>query len=135
VYKFLRFNSEQLYDAENNVAGEVPWNFSKFIVDGQTGQVFSYYNPRVSPLSLRNEIETLLNKGAPYLAPENPVSFGGLKVTPADVTSAAFGASGCGAGAPATAPVAAPAKAETASKGEAGTFTFNVNLMKNPDEE
>jgi glutathione peroxidase len=56
VYKFLRNNATALYDPENEVVQEVPWNFSKFIVDGTTGQVVSYYNPRVSPLSLRAEI-------------------------------------------------------------------------------
>ena len=66
VYKFLRHNSEALYDAENNVIGEVPWNFSKFLVDGSTGLVVSYYNPRVSPLSLRSEIEAMVSKGDPY---------------------------------------------------------------------
>ena len=34
VYKFLRNNTEALYDPEKNIAQEVPWNFAKFIVDG-----------------------------------------------------------------------------------------------------
>lgn len=62
VYKYLRYNTEALYDAENDVVQEVPWNFSKFIVDGVTGQVISYYNPRVSPLSLRKEIESIVKR-------------------------------------------------------------------------
>ena len=62
VYKYLRYNTEALYDAENDVVQEVPWNFSKFIVDGNSGHVISYYNPRVSPLSLRIEIEKIINK-------------------------------------------------------------------------
>ena len=37
VYKYLRHNTEALYDAENDVVQEVPWNFSKFIIDGHTG--------------------------------------------------------------------------------------------------
>jgi hypothetical protein len=40
----------------------VPWNFSKFLLDGHTGQVVSYYNPRVSPLSLRKEIESIIKR-------------------------------------------------------------------------
>ena len=59
VYKFLRSNTPALFDQVNNTVGEVPWNFSKVIVDGRTGKVVSYYNPRVSPLSLRSEIETM----------------------------------------------------------------------------
>jgi hypothetical protein len=31
-------------------------------VDGFTGQVISYYNPRVSPHSLRKEIESIIKK-------------------------------------------------------------------------
>jgi glutathione peroxidase len=62
VYKYLRYNTEALYDPENDVVQEVPWNFSKFIVDGHTGQVISYYNPRVSPHSLRKEIESIIKR-------------------------------------------------------------------------
>ena len=40
----------------------MPWNFSKFIVDGVTGQVLHYYNPRVSPLSLRKQIDEIIKK-------------------------------------------------------------------------
>ena len=31
-------------------------------MDGHTGQVISYYNPRVSPLSLRKEIESIIKR-------------------------------------------------------------------------
>jgi glutathione peroxidase len=34
VYSFLRVHSE-LYNAKDKVAGEVPWNFAKFLVNGQ----------------------------------------------------------------------------------------------------
>ena len=62
MYKFLRNNTEALYDPENDVVQEVPWNFAKFILDGVTGQVVSYYNPRISPLSLRKEIEGIIQR-------------------------------------------------------------------------
>jgi glutathione peroxidase len=37
VYRYLRYNTEALYDPENDVVQEVPWNFSKFLIDGATG--------------------------------------------------------------------------------------------------
>jgi glutathione peroxidase len=37
VYKFLRHNTNELFDQENEVVQEVPWNFAKFLVDGSTG--------------------------------------------------------------------------------------------------
>ena len=55
----------------------MPWNFAKFIVDGSTGLVVSYYNPRISPLSLRTEIEAMLSKGTPYEPKEVPYGLGG----------------------------------------------------------
>jgi len=61
VYKFLRSTTPELYDEENETVMEVPWNFAKFILDGSTGKVTSYHNPRVSPLSLRPLIEKLLS--------------------------------------------------------------------------
>ena len=38
---------------------EIPWNFAKFLVDEQ-GQVKSYHNPKVDPLTLIPDIEALL---------------------------------------------------------------------------
>ena len=32
VYQFLRKNSE-LYNEQEKVAGEIPWNFTKFLVN------------------------------------------------------------------------------------------------------
>ena len=55
VYKYLRYNTEALYDTENDVVQMVPCNFSKFIVDGVSGQFISYKNTCVSALSLRKE--------------------------------------------------------------------------------
>ena len=68
----------------------MPWNFAKFIVDGQTGQVVSYYNPRISPLSLRTEIEAMLSKGAPYEHREIPNGLGGMSpILDSDMTGVA----------------------------------------------
>lgn len=116
VYKYLRQNTEALNDQEG-IVGEVPWNFSKFIVDGQTGQVFSYYNPRVSPLSLRNEIEVMLNRGDPYVPPANPIAFGGLKLSPQDLAAAATN-SGCGG----------PTEATAAATGSVDTKPSSKNI-------
>ena len=55
VFKFLRCHSKELYDADKKMAGEVPWNFAKWIVDKE-GQVVSYHTPREDPLSLEPAI-------------------------------------------------------------------------------
>ena len=94
TYKFLRHNTEALYDAENEIVQEVPWNFAKFLIDGTTGQVVSYYNPRVSPLSLRTEIETICSRGAPYVHKDYPV-FVNAKANEANSGDTCAG-SGCG---------------------------------------
>ena len=47
TYKFLRSKSE-LYDNVMNTAREIPWNFSKFLVD-KYGQVRKFYGPLVEP--------------------------------------------------------------------------------------
>ena len=58
VYKFLRINS-RLNDSAHNQVQEIPWNFAKFIVNGE-GKVVSYHEPREDPESLRPIIEGLL---------------------------------------------------------------------------
>ena len=58
VYKYLRCNSE-LYDKKKKEVREIPWNFAKFLVDGN-GIVKSYHNPRVEPLALVPDIEQML---------------------------------------------------------------------------
>ena len=82
VYRFLRYNTEALYDPENDIVQEVPWNFTKFLIDGSTGQVVTFNVPRISPLQLRGDIEALLKKNGnegPYLAPI--IDFGGKTLT------------------------------------------------------
>ncbi len=82
VYRFLRYNTEALYDPENDIVQEVPWNFTKFLIDGSTGQVVTFNVPRISPLQLRGDIEALLKKNGnegPYQAPI--IDFGGKTLT------------------------------------------------------
>ena len=61
VYKFLRYNSKDLYDPEKKELKEIPWNFAKFLVNGE-GKVVSFHNPKVEPKNLTKQIETLLAK-------------------------------------------------------------------------
>ena len=60
VYKYLRGNSE-LYDEKKKESKEIPWNFAKFLVNGQ-GKVVSYHNPKVDPLDIMSSIEPLLRQ-------------------------------------------------------------------------
>ena len=61
VFKFLRINTPALWDAEKNTVKEIPWNFSKFLVDGK-GQVVSYHNSRIEPVNMIKQIEEILDK-------------------------------------------------------------------------
>ena len=54
IYQYLRQNSE-LYDKTDGKALQIPWNFAKFLVDGN-GKVFKYFPPRVNPLSFKDDI-------------------------------------------------------------------------------
>ena len=58
IYNYLRSNSK-LYDDKKGTAGEIPWNFAKFLVNAQ-GKVISYYEPRKFPDDIRSDIEKLL---------------------------------------------------------------------------
>ncbi|KAL4505353.1 hypothetical protein ABPG72_002415 [Tetrahymena utriculariae] len=57
VYKYLRRNSELF---QNNSATKIPWNFAKFLIDGKTGKVISYFNPKVNPNEMEQQIKQLL---------------------------------------------------------------------------
>ena len=59
VYRFLRQNSE-LYDEKKKQSKEIPWNFAKFLVNGE-GKVVSYHNPRIEPKDLEKQISALLS--------------------------------------------------------------------------
>lgn len=41
--------------------GKVPWNFGKFLVN-KDGDVVAYYNPPSGPMSIKGDIEQLLNE-------------------------------------------------------------------------
>jgi len=44
VWNFLRGDSD-LYDRDSKTTKEIPWNFSKFLVD-RTGHVIRYYGTK-----------------------------------------------------------------------------------------
>lgn len=101
VYKFLRHTTEELYDQDNDVVQEVPWNFAKFLLDGATGEVVSYYNPRVPPSSLRGEIEQIIKKNTKegeVFQPKRKYKSKEEMESEAVVTQST-GASGCGSSA------------------------------------
>lgn len=58
VYKFLRANSP-LWDESTKKAQEIPWNFTKFLVDSE-GKVVKYYPPEIPPNDFREEVEEYL---------------------------------------------------------------------------
>ena len=60
VFNHLRKNSS-LCDAETGAVADIPWNFAKFLVDGQ-GNVIRYDAPPVDPDELIPLIEELLEK-------------------------------------------------------------------------
>ena len=60
IFRYLRCNSE-LWDSKKKRAKEIPWNFAKFMIDSN-GKVIKYYNPRINPLQLVNDIEIELAK-------------------------------------------------------------------------
>lgn len=51
-------NSE-LYNAEKKQAGEIPWNFAKFLVNSD-GKVVNYWGPRTDPNTIAPFIEKML---------------------------------------------------------------------------
>ena len=67
VYNYLRTNSSLHHE---NPTGLIPYNFSKFLVDGE-GQVKSYYPPATDPLTIVPDIEHLLKKWVNNFKREN----------------------------------------------------------------
>jgi glutathione peroxidase len=55
IYKFLRSQEKGL------LSDKVKWNFTKFLVDSE-GNVFKRYAPTTAPMSIKEDIEGLLNK-------------------------------------------------------------------------
>ena len=58
VWKWLRVNSE-LYNKKKQKTNEIPWNFSKFLVNKE-GKVLKYFNPMIGPLETKSDIEHYL---------------------------------------------------------------------------
>ena len=58
VYRYLRRNSP-LYDKKKDEVQNIPWNFTKFLVDGE-GQVKYYYRPNIDPTESIPHIEEML---------------------------------------------------------------------------
>mmetsp|Transcript_22009 Transcript_22009/g.24449 ORF Transcript_22009/g.24449 Transcript_22009/m.24449 type:complete len:122 (-) Transcript_22009:160-525(-) len=58
VFKFCRRYSP-LYDENSDTVKNIPWNFTKFLIDGN-GKVVGYYPPKEDPEKLRPKIEELL---------------------------------------------------------------------------
>ena len=63
IYKYLRANSK-LWDADKQVAREIPWNFTKFLVSGD-GKKIRYYHPKINPIQMRDDISKYLTKVNP----------------------------------------------------------------------
>jgi glutathione peroxidase len=55
IYKFLKSQKKGL------LSDKIKWNFTKFLVDSE-GNVFKRYAPTITPISMKEDIEKLLNK-------------------------------------------------------------------------
>ena len=60
VYKYLRKNSP-LYDSSSQLTSEVPWNFTKFVVN-KKGNVVSYFDPRSDWEDVTATVQRFLNE-------------------------------------------------------------------------
>jgi glutathione peroxidase len=56
VYKFLRVNAADLKDASSDDIKQIPWNFSKFLVNRE-GKVIGFYPPTIDPAGLESIIK------------------------------------------------------------------------------
>jgi len=59
VFRYLRANTD-LYDPKANLIQEVPWNFTKFLVN-RDGKVIRYYGPGDAPSKMEEDVKNLLN--------------------------------------------------------------------------
>jgi len=60
VYRYLRANSG-LYDSKSQLIQEVPWNFTKFLVDAD-GKILKYYGPADSAQVIEEDVKSALNQ-------------------------------------------------------------------------
>ena len=57
IYKYLKYNSKELNKSKGLL--NIPWNFSKILVD-RDGNVVKVYEPGIKPKSILIDIEKLL---------------------------------------------------------------------------
>ena len=55
VFRFLRANTD-LFDEKSKKIQEIPWNFTKFLVDAD-GNVVKYFGPPNKPAEMEKDIE------------------------------------------------------------------------------
>ena len=60
-FKFLRPQSG-LYNAETQQTRQVPWNFTKFLVNRNADRVI-YFNPRTDQKEIVNAIKDMISRG------------------------------------------------------------------------
>ena len=58
IFIYLRQHSP-LFNAEQNTIKEIPWNFTKFLVNNE-GHVVGYYPPEQKPSEISPDIEKLV---------------------------------------------------------------------------
>lgn len=58
VFAYLKANTPSL-NKGNNVLVNIPWNFSKFLVDSN-GKVVKYFGPKEKPEKLVEEVKQML---------------------------------------------------------------------------
>lgn len=58
VFSFLRANS--ILGESSTSAKKIPWNFGKFLIDGKTGKVHSYFSPKEEPNKALDSLLALL---------------------------------------------------------------------------
>ena len=60
IFIYLRINSA-LHDKKARMTFDLPWSWSKFLVDEQ-GRVLKFYAPQIYPSMIAAEIEEMLRK-------------------------------------------------------------------------
>ena len=51
IYKYLKFNSILKFSNNENKVKEIPWNFSKFLLN-KDGKVYKYFPPTKKPIEM-----------------------------------------------------------------------------------
>lgn len=62
IFQWCRANCDKFgYDPKTGKAGNVGWNFGKFLIDAE-GKVAAYFGPRDDPMDMTTKIDSLLPK-------------------------------------------------------------------------